>query len=69
MAEGGSEPAEGANQLPEHVNRTSKGACELSNALLLLAARNIGEPSNERRSEASNSIFGDGSDLHEGQFC
>ena len=31
-------------------------------------AHNSGEPSNERISEASNSIFGDGSDLYEGQF-
>ena len=45
-----------------------EGACEPSDALLLLAARNSGEPSNERRSEVSDSTFGDGSDLHEGRF-
>ena len=68
MAEGGSEPVEGVTQPPERVNRTPEGACELSDALLLLAACNSGEPSNERISEASDSTFGDGLDLHEGRF-
>ena len=68
MAKGGSELAEGATQPLERVNRTPKGACESSNALLLLAVRDSGEPSNEKRSEASDSTFGDGSDLHEGRF-
>ena len=45
-----------------------EGACEPSDALLWLVARNSGEPSNERRSKALDSTFGDGLDLHEGQF-
>ena len=68
MAEGGSEPAEGATQPPERVNRMPQSACEPSDALLLLAACNSGEPSNERIREALDSTFGDGSDLQEGRF-
>ena len=75
MVEGGSEPAEGASQPPKHVNRmpecasfSLEGACEPSDALLLLAAPNSGVPSNERKSEASDSTFDDESDLHKGQF-
>ena len=49
MVKGGSEPAEGATQSPERVNRTPEGACEPSNALLLLAAPNSGKPLNKRR--------------------
>ena len=66
IAEGGSKPIKGATQPLERVNRTLEGACQPFDALLLLAARTSGEPSNERKSEALDSTFGDGSDLHEG---
>ena len=74
-SEDGSLTPEGAIQLSKRASQLSKrasfppeGACEPSDALLLLAVPNSGEASNERRTKASDSTFNNGSYLHEGQF-